>query len=264
MSRPVGLVVGTGVDGVELLSDARALRITTPFGDVEYLRGLMEGVDTVVLKRHGEGHVVPPHLINYRANIMALYMLGAWHVITTSAVGSLQPSIEPGSYALMGDFLDFTKVRAHTFFETGKVVHTDVTHAYSGALTDVLADEMSLLNLPVSTTRGVYVAAEGPRFESPQEVRMYAAMGGSVVGMTGVPEVTLANEAGLEYQTIAIVTNYAAGMSGAPLTHQEVLDAMARASTSIAMLLRRVVTRVAALPEGPAAAERRLDFLLQP
>jgi 5'-methylthioadenosine phosphorylase len=164
----------------------------------------------------------------------------------------------------MSDFLDFTKVRAHTFFETGKVVHTDVTHAYSEALGNVLAAEMSLLNLPVSTTHGVYVAAEGPRFESPQEVHMYAAMGGSVVGMTGVPEVTLANEAGLEYQTIAIVTNYAAGMSGAPLTHQEVLDAMARASTSIGVLLRHVVARVAALPEGTAAAERRLDFLLKP
>ena len=263
MSRPVGLVVGTGVDGVELLSDARALRITTPFGDVQYLRGTLSGVDTIILKRHGEGHVVPPHLINYRANIMALYMLGAWQVITTSAVGSLQSSIEPGSYALMDDFLDFTKVRAHTFFEAGNVVHTDMTHAYSGTLTHVLAAEMDTLNLPVSTTHGVYVAAEGPRFESPQEVRMYAAMGGSVVGMTGVPEVTLANEAGLEYQTIAIVTNYAAGMSGAPLTHQEVLEAMARASASIVLLLRQVVPQVAGLPDGRAAAERPLDFLLR-
>jgi 5'-methylthioadenosine phosphorylase len=111
-------------------------------------------------------------------------------------------------------------------------------------------------------TGEVYVAAEGPRFESPQEVRMYAAMGGSVVGMTGVPEVTLAREAGLEYQTIAIVTNYAAGISASLLTHKEVLDAMAAASASLIEVLRRSLPRIAELPAGQRDDQHQLDFLL--
>jgi 5'-methylthioadenosine phosphorylase len=261
MSRPVGVVVGTGVDSVQLLSDASLSSIKTPFGDVCYVRGSMGDVDVCVLKRHGEGHVVPPHLINYRANIMALYMLGVEKVVTTSAVGSLKKSIRPGSYALMDGFLDFTKVRVQTFFEVGKVVHTDMTHPYSAAVTDVLATEMSALGLSLHTGE-VYVAAEGPRFESPQEVRMYAAMGGSVVGMTGLPEVTLAREAGLEYQTIAIITNYAAGIGTTLLTHKEVLDAMAAASASLVEVLHRSLPRIAQLPAGRGDDEHPLDFLL--
>jgi 5'-methylthioadenosine phosphorylase len=261
MSRPVGLIVGTGVDSVRLLSNASLASVRTPFGDVSYVRGSMGDVDVCVLKRHGEGHVVPPHLINYRANVMALYMLGVEKVVTTSAVGSLKESIAPGSYALMDGFLDFTKMRAHTFFEVGKVVHTDMTHPYSAAVTDALATEMSALGLTLHTGE-VYVAAEGPRFESPQEVRMYAAMGGSVVGMTGLPEVTLAREAGLEYQTIAIITNYAAGISTSLLTHKEVLDAMAAASATLVEVLRRSLPRIEQLPSSRGDDEHPLDFLL--
>lgn len=262
MSRPVGLIVGTGVDSVQLLSDASFSSIKTPFGDVSVVRGFMDGMDVCIIKRHGEGHVVPPHLINYRANIMALYMLGVESVITTSAVGSLKDSMAPGSYALMDGFLDFTKARAQTFFEVGKVVHTDMTHPYSAAITDVLAMEMSALSLSLHTG-ATYVGTEGPRFESPQEVRMYAAMGGSVVGMTGLPEVTLAREAGLQYQSIAIITNYAAGIGASLLTHKEVLDAMAVASTSLIDVLYRSLPRIAQLPASMGADEHPLDFLLR-
>ncbi|MCE5193298.1 MAG: MTAP family purine nucleoside phosphorylase [Candidatus Cryosericum sp.] len=263
MSRPVGLIVGTGVDSIQLLSDARRSTVTTPFGEVDYVRGTMDAAEVCILKRHGEGHVVPPHLINYRANIMALYMLGVRNVVTTSAVGSLKESLCPGSYALIQGFLDFTKARAQTFFGVGRVVHTDMTHPYSAAITDVLVTEMSRLGLLVHTGE-VYVAAEGPRFESPQEVRMYAMMGGSVVGMTGVPEVTLAREAGLEYQTLGIITNYAAGISASPLTHKEVLDAMNAASTSLIEVLKASLPKVALLPTATDEDQRPLDFLINP
>jgi 5'-methylthioadenosine phosphorylase len=259
MSRPVGLIVGTGVDSVQLLTDAKSSSIKTPFGDVEYSLGSMDSAEVFVLKRHGEGHVVPPHLINYRANVMALYMLGVKHVVTTSAVGSLKDDLPPGSFALMEGFLDFTKVRAQTFFETGKVVHTDMTYPYSQEITKILAAEIAAIGLPVHT-REVYVCTEGPRFESPQEVRMYAAMGGSVVGMTGLPEVTLAREAGLQYQTIALVTNYAAGISSSLLTHKEVLDAMAAASASLIEVLRRSLPRLAELSTD-SDDECPLEFL---
>lgn len=261
MSRPVGLIVGTGVDSIQLLSDAMDASISTPFGEAGYNRGFIGGVDVCVLKRHGEGHVVPPHLINYRANVMALYMLGVRSVVTTSAVGSLRESLAPGSYALMEGFLDFTKARAQTFFEVGKVVHTDMTYPYSADITSILAKTMAGLGLSVHTGE-VYVAAEGPRFESPQEVRMYAAMGGSVVGMTGVPEVTLAREAGMAYQTIAIITNYAAGISSSLLTHKEVLDAMSASSASLMKVLALSVPQIAQLPDAAVNEEHPLDFLL--
>ncbi len=261
MSKPVGLIVGTGVDSIQLLSHATRSSIKTPFGDVEYVRGLLEGVDTCILKRHGEGHVVPPHLINYRANIMAFYLLGIDTIVSTSAVGSLQESLAPGSFVLMEGFLDFTKVRAQTFFDIGKVVHTDMTHPYDAQLTDILAETISRMHLTVHTG-GTYVAAEGPRFESPQEIKMYAVLGGSVVGMTGVPEVTLAREAGIAYQTIAIVTNYAAGISKSLLTHKEVLDAMSAVSSSIMEMLRRALPRIAELPVNEEYARHPLAFLL--
>lgn len=192
---------------------------------------------------------------------MALYMLGVEKVVTTSAVGSLKKSIAPGSYALMDGFLDFTKVRAQTFFETGRVIHTDMTHPYSAAITEVLATEMTAIGLSLHTG-AVYVAAEGPRFESPQEVRMYATLGGSVVGMTGLPEVSLAREAGLEYQTIAIITNYAAGIGSSLLTHKEVLDAMGAASASLIEVLRRSLPGLVQLPKDKGDDEHPLDFLL--
>jgi len=263
MSRPVGLIVGTGIDSMQLLSDARRSTIKTPFGEVDYSHGFMSGEEVCVLKRHGEGHVVPPHLINYRANVMALYMLGVRKVVTTSAVGSLKESLRPGSYALMEGFLDFTKTRAQTFFEIGKVVHTDMTHPYSARITSALLTVMAGLRLTVHSGE-VYVAAEGPRFESPQEVRMYAAMGGSVVGMTGLPEVTLAREAGLEYQTIAIITNYAAGISSSLLTHKEVLDAMNATSASLIEVLKHALPEIACLPPAADEDERPLDFLMNP
>ncbi len=261
MSSPVGLIVGTGVDSVQLLTDAKSSSIKTPFGDVAYAAGFIGDAEVYVLKRHGEGHVVPPHLINYRANIMVFYMLGVKCVVTTSAVGSLKKDLRPGSFALMSGFLDFTKMRAQTFFETGKVVHTDMTHPYSAEITGILAAEMTAMKLPVHTDE-IYVSTEGPRFESPQEVRMYAMMGGSVVGMTGLPEVTLAREAGLQYQTIALITNYAAGISSTVLTHKEVLDAMSASSASLIEVLHRSLPRIAGVMPDDGDIGRPLEFLL--
>src|SRR5450756_2638375 len=128
MSRPVGLIVGTGVDSVQLLADASFSSIKTPFGDVCYVRGAMGDADVCILKRHGEGHVVPPHLINYRANIMALYMLGVENVVTTSAGGSLKTSIAPGLYALMDGCVYFTTVSQQTFFEMRELLHSMMPH----------------------------------------------------------------------------------------------------------------------------------------
>jgi 5'-methylthioadenosine phosphorylase len=177
------------------------------------------------MPRHGAGHSIPPHRINYRANIWALKQLGVTQVFATAAVGSLQLDVAPGSLVIVDDFLDFTKSRPSTFFDEGTVVHVDVTDPYCGRLRRALADSAHAVGIEVRHG-GTYVCTEGPRFETPAEIRFYQSLGATVVGMTSVPEVVLAKEAELCYATVCMVTNYGAGISEHPLTHEEVVDAM--------------------------------------
>ena len=222
------IIGGTGVYHAELLADSVEHVIHTPYGDAKCVVGLHEGRPVAFMPRHGVRHNIPPHEINYRANIMALKQLGVRDVFATAAVGSLRRSLAPGSLVIIDQFLDFTKARHGTFFSDGAPVsHVDMTTPYCPRLRGVLQDTAAQLELSVAA-EGVYVCTEGPRFETPAEIRAFAQMGGDVVGMTSVPEVVLAREAGICYASVAMVTNYGAGLADAPLTHREVLDEMAR------------------------------------
>lgn len=197
------------------------------------------------MNRHGKGHSIPPHLVNYRANIWALHQLGVQRILATAAVGSLNVAMAPGQMVLADQFLDFTKTRASTFFEGGTqgVVHTDMTVPYCPDLRIALHKAGHDAGLSV-TNGGVYVATEGPRFESPAEIRAYRLLGGDLVGMTGVPEVVLARELGMCYASIGLVTNFAAGISASPLTHQEVLDVMADNVRDLRQVIERVLPQI--------------------
>lgn len=222
------IIGGTGVYDAELLSHRAEHVIHTPYGDAKCVIGSHEGRSVAFMPRHGKGHSAPPHEINYRANIAALKQLGVREIFATAAVGSLKLSLAPGSLVILDQFLDFTKARPLTFFEGGApVAHVDMTTPYCPRLRGALRDAAAQLSQPVAT-EGVYVCTEGPRFETPAEIRMFAQLGGDVVGMTSVPEVVLAREAGICYASVAMVTNHGAGLAGAPLTHGEVLDEMAR------------------------------------
>ena len=200
----------------------------------------------IFLARHGAGHSVPPHRVNYRANIWALRQLGAGAVIATAACGSMTPEIPPGTLCLCDQFLDFTRGRPSTFFDGGPwgVHHADMTAPYCPRLGGALAESAGALGISLGT-RATYVCTEGPRFESSAEIAAYARLGGQLVGMTGVPEVALAREAGLCYASVAIATNSAAGMAGHPLSHQEVLEAMGRAVEQVRRLILHAAVRVA-------------------
>lgn len=202
-----------------------------------------KGVEFVFLPRHGEGHTCAPHKINYRANIAALKEAGVERIIGLSSVGSLREAIRPGDFVLLDQFLDFTKGRPVTFFEEeGCVVHTDMTEPYCPEMRQcILAAPRQGISLH---DRGTYVCAEGPRFETAAEIRMYATLGGDVVGMTGVPEVVLARELGMCYAGISVATNYAAGISKV-VTHEEVLEAMKKIE---AILASYVVSCLSAVP----------------
>lgn len=228
MEVAIGVIGGTGVYDPQLLSDIIEKKVKTAYGEVSVKIGTLQGIKVAFLARHGAAHTVPPHLINYRGNIKALQRLGVTKIIATGAVGSLDLRYGPGDFVIVNQFIDFTKSRKMTFYEGGEqgVVHVDMTEPYCPKLRELLLKSAGLINIPLKTTEATYICTEGPRFETPAEIRMYQQFGGQVVGMTSVPEVILAREAEICYATIGMVTNFAAGITKNHLTHQEVIDIM--------------------------------------
>lgn len=201
-----------------------ARSIDTEFGRAIYNE--ISDSNLIFLSRHGEIHSVAPHEVNYRANIAALAKLGVTRILATNAVGSLRLDLVPDSLILIDDFLDFTRNRPTTLFGSGTGVrHTDFSMPYCPQLRTHLISTAASLDLAF-LPRGTYVCAEGPRFESPAEVRMYGQMGGDVVGMTGIPEAIFAREAGICYASVSIVTNFGAGLTDQTVNHVDVLERM--------------------------------------
>lgn len=228
------IVAGTGMDKLFDLSGKQEIK--TPYGFVSTycIRGLE---NVFFLPRHGIDYSVPPHKINYRANIYALNIIGIKYVVATNAVGSLQKRFSPGSFVLPDQTLDFTKNRESTFFEgeDGKVVFTDVSQPYSQKVRLAIIDAGKRLQIKIYR-RGTYICTEGPRYETPAEIWAFRKLGADVVGMTGVPEVFLAKELGIEYATIAIVTNYAAGIIDR-ISHHLVLEVMHKSQEKVKPLI---------------------------
>lgn len=234
----IGIIGGTGVYDPSVLSDIREAKIDTEYGSVSFKIGRYKDVEVAFLARHGEGHAVPPHKVNYRANIKALKTVGVERIIATAAVGSLNLDMKPGELILVDQFLDFTKNRPSTFFEDGLqgVVHVDMTDPYCADLRNIIVKAAEAINIRIKNG-ATYVCTEGPRFETPAEIKMYKILGGDLVGMTSVPEVVLAREAEICYSAIAMVTNFAAGISPTALTHAEVVEAMKQNNENLQKLL---------------------------
>ncbi|MGB9804344.1 S-methyl-5'-thioadenosine phosphorylase [Desulfofundulus sp.] len=242
MTVRIAIIGGTGVYDPSILSDIREERLETPFGLARVKVGTYRGREVAFMARHGEDHSVPPHLVNYRANIWGLRQLGVGNIFATAAVGSLNTEMKPKQFVFVDQFLDFTRSRVQTFVEKG-VVHLDMTDPYCPELRMTLARAAQELGLEYHM-RGTYVCTEGPRFETPAEIRMFRQLGGDLVGMTSVPEVVLAREAGICYATIAMVTNFAAGISPTRLSHQEVVDVMAENVGNLRRLVMRAIELV--------------------
>jgi 5'-methylthioadenosine phosphorylase len=231
--RSVGIISGTGVTEHFEVSDKEVIR--TEFGSVEVY---LIGDGSCLLPRHGLGHTIPPHMVNYRANIAALNKLGVRRVIATSAVGSMNPRFRVGQLGTASQFLDFTKRRVGTFFDT-VVKHTDVTLPYSPRLNSTIQKVAKRQGIVIHPDM-VYVCLEGPRFETAAEIRMLRMLGGDVVGMTGIPEVVLADELGMEYSTILVATNWAAGLQE-KVSHEEVLEGMRKTGPKVKTLIEATV-----------------------
>lgn len=238
----IAIIGGTGVYDPSILENVREAEVNTPYGAVQYKVGEFTGKSIAFIPRHGSKHSIAPHLINYRANIWAMKKIGVENIIATTAVGSLNLAMKPGDFVLVDQFLDFTKSRINTFYEGGErgVVHVDVTSPYCSSLREKLHTAGKHIDINIHT-KGTYVCAEGPRFETPAEITMFAKLGGDLVGMTNVPEVVLAREAEMCYATVSMVTNYAAGISSQPLTHSEVVETMQANTDNIKNLIMSAI-----------------------
>ncbi|KXB07538.1 5'-methylthioadenosine phosphorylase [candidate division MSBL1 archaeon SCGC-AAA382A20] len=210
------------------MKNTQKKKIDTPYGkSPEVIIGGVGGRDLAFMPRHGSGHAVPPHRINYRANLWSLKELGVERIIATTAVGSINSNIGPGEFVLLDQFIDFTKNRNYTFHdgEKGQVTHVDMTEPYCSELRETLLEIGKDYEVNLHSA-GTYVCSEGPRFETAAEIKMFREMGADVVGMTNVPECVLARELEMCYSTISVVTNFAAGITGEKLTHREVKEIM--------------------------------------
>ncbi|HHT01108.1 MAG TPA: S-methyl-5'-thioadenosine phosphorylase [Firmicutes bacterium] len=255
----IGIIGGSGVKVSDLLADPIEQTTVTPWGEATVWRGHFAGQRVLFLPRHGPGHKVAPHAINYRANIAALWHAGARQVIATAAVGSVNSAAPPGSFVICDQFIDFTVGRQSTFFgppvppapddswdlllaRCAEVVHTDFTEPYCPNLRYHLIQAATELQLP-HLQAGCYVCTEGPRYETPAEIRIFRRWEADVVGMTGVPEVALARELGLCYATVALVTNMAAGLQGQHLAHTDVVALMRQRGQALQDLLKNALGR---------------------
>lgn len=259
MDSGIAIIAGTGVDemlGVDLHRDEA---VTTRFGEACVTFGELNGVPVWFLPRHGRDHSVPPSRINYRAQIAAIKHLGVRRVIGIAAVGSLRTDLTGGAFAVLGDFIDLTKRRVDTFFDDpdGPVVHTDLTTPYCPEVSSAIAGACERVSADFIRD-AIYVCTEGPRYETPAEVRLYASWGAHVVGMTNVPEAVLAREAGLCYGAIAVVANLACGLSPNPLNHDEVRAEVVRAGGTLKDVLGLAIKSV---PGEPACACSRGSVL---
>ncbi len=221
MKRDFGVIGGSGFYKPE--NDSELEIIETPFGSVPVYLTTMGRKEVAFIARHGQGHSSPPHLVNYRANIFALHKLGVKKIISSSAVGSLLLEVKPGSFVVPDQFIDFTIERKRTYFDgkfevtlhngvkRGGVVHIDVTKPYCPELRKQILTSGKKNKQEIKDV-GVYVCTEGPRFETPAEIKAFRTLGGTLVGMTSASESVLARELGMCYATVCLVTNFAAGM----------------------------------------------------
>lgn len=223
----MAIIGGTGFEKLPPDLFAETVQVETTAGIVQVLsvsNNYVEPYKLYFISRHGASHGLAPHQINYAANIEALSALEVKHILATNAVGALRTTMQPGELVLFDDFIDFTRSRPLTYFASGSPwVHTDFTEPYSLNLRASILKAASDMNLPIHS-RCTYLCADGPRFESPAEVRLFAAWGADVVGMTGLPEVVFAREAGINYAAVGIITNLAAGLARGPVSHNEVVS----------------------------------------
>lgn len=205
----IGLIGGSGLYDIDGLEEKEWRTVETPWGlpSDQLLFGRLDGVRCVFLPRHGRGHPIPPSRLNYRANIAAMKISGVTDIVSLSAVGSLKEELPPGHFVVIDQFIDRTIARIKSFFDTGCVAHISMADPLCNRVGDVLKAQADKLGI-TAVRGGTYLVMEGPQFSTRAESELYRSWGCSVIGMTNMPEASLAREAEICYATVAMVTDY--------------------------------------------------------
>lgn len=241
----VGIIGGSGLDDPRLMKDKKEKKVKTPYGSPSspLTIGNIKGVPTVILARHGKDHSIYPTGVNYRANIHALKKEGCTHILATTAVGSLREKIKPGDLVFVDQFIDHTKHRPLTFHDE-KVIHTPMAEPFCPQLRSLLSASAAELKLRYHK-KGTVITIEGPRFSTKAESHMFRSFGADVINMSTVPEVILAREAGICYQTIAMSTDYDCWKEGEePVTWEMILEIMSKNADNVKKLLVKTVSKI--------------------
>ncbi|MEW5837425.1 MAG: S-methyl-5'-thioinosine phosphorylase [Pseudomonadota bacterium] len=249
-SGRLAIIGGTGLDTLKNLQITRHQVVNTPYGEpsAPLTFGILGGCEVVFFARHGHAHRIPPHQINYRANLWALREAGVKEIVAVAAVGGITPRMAPCVLCIPEQIIDYTHGREHTFFEgdLDSVTHIDFTYPYSESLRQDLLRAGAGLGLDV-VSGGVYACTQGPRLETSAEVLRLQRDGCDVVGMTGMPEASLARELGMEYAHLTVVANWAAGKNDSQIITMDEID------TTLKEGMRKVRSLVQQLLEQRAA-----------
>jgi 5'-methylthioadenosine phosphorylase len=244
----VGIIGGSGLDDPDIFQEADEVSIDTPYGQPSsnLTIGQIGGVEVVLLARHGKNHQYSPTDVNYRANIHALKEQGVTHIIATTACGSLKEEIDRGHFVIVDQFIDFTRHRDITFFDSFEdgAKHTPMSDPFDAGLRAILYETSKELGL-VSHNGGTVITIEGPRFSTKAESKMFRMWGADVINMSVAPEVILANEAGIPYAAIAMSTDYDCWKEDeAPVSWEEIMEVFDRNAESVKQLLANVILKI--------------------
>ena len=241
----LAIVGGSGLSQLGSLEVTQRQVVHTPYGEPSgpLVFGNILGHPVVFLARHGYGHTIPPHEVNYRANLSALHGQGAESVVSVASVGGIRSGYTPGTIAIPDQIIDYTWGRRHTFFENGApVTHVDFTEPYSRDLRAKLLAAAAACGEAV-LERAVYAVTQGPRLETAAEIERLERDGADIVGMTGMPEASLARELGLRYAAIGVVANFAAGRgdSRESVSLEKIEEVLREAMTRVRRIIEMLV-----------------------
>jgi 5'-methylthioadenosine phosphorylase len=242
----IAIIGGSGLENPDILKNPKELLIETPFGNPSspFKTGQVEGIDVVILSRHGRHHEIPPTQVNNRANIWAIRQLGCTHILTTTACGSLREEINRGDLVIPDQFIDFTRHRLVTFheeFEEGILQHVPMAEPFNKELRQKLIDTAGKLNLPFHF-KGTVITIEGPRFSTRAESNMFRLWGADVINMSVAPECILANELQIPYAAVALSTDYDCWKTDEkPVTWEEVLKVFNLNVKNVIRLLQETI-----------------------
>lgn len=239
-SKRIGVIGGTALEGLQGLSNIRTRSVTTPYGEPSSVLtyGEVNDAEVVFLNRHGAGHDIPPHLVNYRANIWALKEAGVSRIVALASVGGITEKMSPGALVIPDQLIDYTYGRRQTFFEEDFRVdrHVDFTRPYGESTRQwLIAAAESTKEAVIGG--GTYGCTQGPRLETAAEIRRMANDGCDIVGMTGMPEAGLARELGIDYACFAMVVNWAAGVTEETITIEDIRRVIAESNEGLLRIL---------------------------